>query len=382
MNRRLLTLLKFAIGVGLIVLLYFWLDDPATLWRQIVEANPWRLALGALCYTGAVALSGLKWGVLLRAVGIRLSTPRLLGYQWLAEFFNNFLPAQVGGDVMRGYALASDTQRRADAAASVLIDRFIGLLVFMLAALVASVAMLLWGRPGGERFSGDELVSMRFITLGSVTISLALLVLLTALISRRIKRLMERVLNWLPFAQKTVPIWQQLAHAFNLYRHAYRALALTALSSASIVVLTSINIWLIASAIKAGSISFVEVLAINPIIVLVGLLLPISPGGLGVRQSVFAGTFVLIGADFHIGFAVGLLQQLIGYLVSLPGGLIWIRGRKPQTPPAPPLITEAPPVQMRTTDKGRPTTERPLVDTDIPIEPTAVVGHPSSTVQP
>ena len=345
MNQRLLTLVKFAIGLGLIALLYFWLDDPAKLWRQIVEANPGLLALGALCYTGAVALSGLKWGVLLCAVGIRLSTPRLLGYQWLAEFFNNFLPAQVGGDVMRGYALASDTQRSADAAASVLIDRFIGLLVFMLAALVASVAMLIWGRPGGDRFTGDELTYMRFIALGSVGISLPLILLLGALLSHRVKQVVERVLGALPLSHKIVPIWQRLAHAFSLYRYAYRALSVTALSSLAIVVLTSINIWLIARAVQPGSIGPVEVLAINPIIVLVGLLLPLAPGGLGVRQGAFALTFGLVGADANIGLAVGLLQQLIGYVVSLPGGVLWMRGRRPEeAPPAPPLITESPPV--------------------------------------
>ncbi len=84
-----------------------------------------------LCYASAVALSGLKWGVLLRAAGIEVPVGRLLSYQWIAEFFNNFFPAQVGGDVMRGYELAADTHRAADAAASVLIDRFIGLFVFM-----------------------------------------------------------------------------------------------------------------------------------------------------------------------------------------------------------------------------------------------------------
>lgn len=347
MNQRLLTALKFAIGIGLIVLLYFFLPERAELWQRLVTANRGLLALGALCYTGAVALSGLKWGVLLRAVGIEVATPRLLGYQWLAEFFNNFLPAQVGGDVMRGYALASDTQRRADAAASVLIDRFLGLLVFMLAALVASMGMLIWGRPSGVPFTDEERLSMQLMSLGSAGISLPLLVLLTALLSRRVKQAVERLLTLLPFSQKIVPIWQKLAHAFNLYRHAYRALGAVVLSSALIVILTSVNIWLIARAVQPGSIGPLEVLAINPIIVLVGLLVPLTPGGLGVRQTAFSGTFLLIGANPEIGFAVGLLQQLIGYVVSLPGGVLWMRGRRPQPPgatPAPPLITESPPV--------------------------------------
>ncbi len=35
-----------------------------------------------------------------------------------------------------------------------------------------------------------------------------------------------------------------------------------------------------------------------------------------------------MGAGGDLGFAVGLLQQFIGYLVSLPGAYLWIRGRR------------------------------------------------------
>ncbi|MFN8495204.1 MAG: lysylphosphatidylglycerol synthase transmembrane domain-containing protein [Caldilineaceae bacterium] len=327
MKNHLVNILKFAIGIALLYWLFRKLQNPALLLHQIASADKTLLLLGACCYAAAVALSGLKWGVLLRAIGIPVTPLRLLAYQWVAEFFNNFLPAQVGGDVMRGYALATDTHRAADAAASVLIDRFIGLLVFMLAAALASTSMLLWGRPDGSRFTGDALVSMRFIFLGSVGISLVLLVMLIALLSRRLKQLVERLLSYLPLANRLVPIWQKLAAAFNAYRYQYRALLLTAIGSVLIVVLTSINIWLISRAIAHNwNVTLVDVLAINPIIVLVGLLVPLSPGGLGVRQGAFLATFALIGASGELGLAVGLLQQFIGYLVSLPGGLLWMRG--------------------------------------------------------
>ncbi len=335
MKNRLFNLLKLAIGIALIAVLLSRVDT-AALWRQIVQANKTLLLLGAACYATAVAVSALKWGVLLRAVGLPVPVSRLLAYQWVAEFFNNFLPAQVGGDVMRGVALAVDTRRRADAAASVLIDRFIGLLVFMLAAALASGAMLLWGRPDGVPFSADELVSMRIIALGTTAVTAGLLLLIVALLSRRLKRLAERLFARLPLASKTVPVWQKLAEAFNAYRTEPAALALAALGSLTIVVLTSINIWLIARAIQPGSITLVEVLAINPIIVFVALALPLSPGGLGVRQGAFTGTFLLVGAGGELGLAVGLLQQAIGYLVSLPGGYLWMRGRQPD-PAADPL---------------------------------------------
>ena len=325
MSKRLINLLKLLIGVGLLTFLYTKLEDPAGLWRQIRAANPIFLIAALAAYALAVAASAVKWGILLRAIGIEVTPLRLLNYQWVAEFFNNFLPAQVGGDVMRGYALASDTSRSADAAASVLIDRFMGLFVFMLSAAVASLLMLIFGRPDGSVFDGDELLAMRAMAAGSVAITLALSLLIAALLSRRFKVILEHILNLLPFSGITLPIWRKLADAFNAYRHAYRALAASALASFLIVLLTSIQIWLISEAVQPGLISLLEVLVINPIIVLLLVAVPLSPGGLGVRQGAFSIMFLMIGAGGDLGYAVGLLQQFIVYFVSIPGGLIWMR---------------------------------------------------------
>jgi uncharacterized protein (TIRG00374 family) len=322
------TLAKLVISLALLYWLFIKLDDPAQLWQDILNADMRLFALGALCYAVAVALSGVKWGILLRAVGIPVPLWRLLHYQWVAEFFNNFLPAQVGGDVMRGYALAADTRRAADAAASILIDRFIGLLVFMLAAAAAAVGMLLLGKPDGTYFVGQELFFMRVAALGSGVVTLLLTLLIAALLSRTLKRWMERLLTHLPFAAKTLPIWQKLAVAFNAYRTHAAALLWTGIGSALIVILTSINIWLIARSLQPGAISMVEVLAVNPIIVFAMLIVPLAPGGLGIRQASFASLFLLIGAGFDLGKAVGLLQQAIGYLVSIPGGILWLLGRR------------------------------------------------------
>lgn len=331
MKQSLWNLIKLAIGVGLLVFLYSRLEDPAALWQQMIQADKRLLLLGALCYSLAVALSALKWSVLLRAAHIQVSLRRLLAYQWIAEFFNSFLPAQVGGDVMRGYAVATDTRRTADAAASVLIDRFIGLAVFMLAAALASVGMLIWGRPDGVPFTPEQRVTVQLIALGSGAITLALAGMMIALLSRRLKQLVERILLRLPIVRAAAPFWHKVAAAFNVYRHEYRALLWAALGSVLIVLLTSVNIWLIARAIQPGSITLLEVVTINPIIVFVALIIPLSPGGLGVRQGAFAATFALMGAGSELGFAVGLLQQFISYLVSLPGGYFWVRGGHKQT---------------------------------------------------
>lgn len=329
-----LNLLKIAIGLGLLWFLYSRLENPDALWDQVRSANRWMLAAALLTHSTAVALNALKWGVLLRAQAIPASVPRLLGYQWMAIFFDNFFPAQLGGDVMRGYSLARDTRRTADAAASVLIDRFTGLTTFMLATAVASTAMLLWG-GAPQPASADELAFLRFIDLrliavGSVLASVALLTALALMLSRRTKRAVERIIVRLPLGDRVAPIWRTAAQAINAYRHAYPAMLTASAMSALIVAVTSVTVWLLANAIEPGSISYLPILVINPIIGFLAII-PLSPGGLGVRQVAFAALFVAVGVRAELGFVVGLLQQLVTYVVSLPGLLIWVRGQGKST---------------------------------------------------
>jgi len=350
MRIRITTLLKLAASLGLLYYLFVKLGDPADYWRKLTEADKGLLLLGSLCYASAVAISGVKWGILLRAAGVQVTLPRLLQYQWIAEFFNNFLPAQVGGDVIRGYALANDTRRAADAAASVLIDRFTGLMVFMFAAAVAAVSMLVLGKPDGLPLGDEGLLFLRVAALGSGGATLLLLVMIAALLSRTLKHWVERLLQRLPLADRVLPIWQKLAVAFNVYRTHPAALLLAAIGSALIVVLTSINIWLITRAVTPGAISLIEVLAINPIIVFVAVIVPLAPGGLGVRQVTFAGLFQLIDAGFALGTTVGLLQQLIGYFVSLPGGFLWLTNRQATTT-APATVSSPLPAESPTVSR-------------------------------
>jgi hypothetical protein len=169
----------------------------------------------------------------------------------MAEFFNNFLPAQVGGDVMRGYAVAVDTRRKADAAASVVIDRFIGLMIFMLFAAIFSNAVLIWGKPDGQPFSPEGALFMRFAAIGSAAAALALLHRRGRAAEPASQAADGAAAGVLPFMHRTLPLWEKLAAAFDVYRDHPGAL-LTAAGSIAIVLLTSINIWLIAQGDPAG----------------------------------------------------------------------------------------------------------------------------------
>jgi hypothetical protein len=50
-----------------------------------------------------------------------------------------------------------------------------------------------------------------------------------------------------------------------------------------------------------------------------------------------------MGAGYELGTAVGLMQQFIGYIVSIPGGILWVRnGRDRAAQSAPPPLSVKP----------------------------------------
>src|SRR5207249_5211049 len=95
-------------------------------------------------YLLAITAGAYKWGILLAAQGIRVPLYYLLRYTFVGLFFGNFLPSNVGGDVVRAYDLARFTERKAVSSASVVVDRLTGLMVFIASAVVMGVIAVIW----------------------------------------------------------------------------------------------------------------------------------------------------------------------------------------------------------------------------------------------
>jgi uncharacterized protein (TIRG00374 family) len=135
---RLITLSKIVVSLGLIAYLFTRIDL-VQVGDALKSANYLYLLPAALLYLAAMSNAGLKWYILLRAQGISVPFRAVLSYTYVGFFFNNFLPANVGGDVMRGYGLARYTEQGAEAAVSVVVDRIVGLMAFMSSAVAAAL---------------------------------------------------------------------------------------------------------------------------------------------------------------------------------------------------------------------------------------------------
>src|SRR3954451_11530365 len=136
-----LTALKVIVSLGLLYLLFSRVDV-SRLWGVARQASPAWLVMALVLYLAMVLSSAVRWGVLLRAQHVQLPFGFLTQSFLVATFFNNFLPSNIGGDVIRIADTAPLAGSKTLAATVVLIDRGIGLLgLALVSALGASVGL-------------------------------------------------------------------------------------------------------------------------------------------------------------------------------------------------------------------------------------------------
>ena len=81
-----------------------------------------------------------RWGLLLDAQDVHVPSRSLLGSFLVALFFNNFLPSNIGGDVIRIRDTAGPARSKTVATIVVLTDRVIGLMGLVLVAALGATA--------------------------------------------------------------------------------------------------------------------------------------------------------------------------------------------------------------------------------------------------
>jgi uncharacterized membrane protein YbhN (UPF0104 family) len=130
---------KLVVSLGLLALL-FSRTDLQSLGRAFAAASfPWLLA-GLALYLVSMLLSTWRWSLLLEAQTVSVPSRTLLSSYLVATFFNNFLPSNIGGDVVRIRDTARPAGSTTLAATVVLIDRAIGLMGLVLVAAVGATA--------------------------------------------------------------------------------------------------------------------------------------------------------------------------------------------------------------------------------------------------
>jgi uncharacterized membrane protein YbhN (UPF0104 family) len=290
MQSRLFALVRvgvtLAIVGGLIIKL-----SPAELRETISDADPLLLLAAAALMFVVQALVAVKWLVLVRARDISLPFLRLARVYCIGNLLSNVLPTAVGGDVYRIYRVQRETNARAaDVTMTVLYERATGY-----------GAMTCLGALGAAFYYGDAFFGLMALACGATA------ALVFAFVLPRIPFPAVRgdhfLRNLLAHRRELIAVYQMA-----IFSVAIQALYISTIAIAGRSLGIEISWWYWAFA------TWVVALA---------LLLPITLGGLGVRESSFSALIKHAGASAaqgaSTGFALGLLL-----IVANTAGLVVI----------------------------------------------------------
>ncbi len=300
--------LKVVVSVGLLALLVSRSDAPR-LWAYVKTASvAWLMAALGL-YLLMVLASAWRWGLLLTAQGVVVPARTLTGSFLVATFFNNFLPSNIGGDVIRIADTAKPAGSKTLAATVVLVDRGIGLLGL---ALLAAVAGTVVGDTGASPVSA----SLLWAGFGAATLAAAPALLAPAWLIRLLGPLRRLNPEWVGARLN------RLTGVLENFRQAPVALAGCFAGAVLVQVILVGFSAAIAHAIGV-SIDPWHMAVLVPVSFLVQML-PVSVNGFGLREATFSFYFARLGLPIEAALVISLLGAGLVMLFSLSGAVIYV----------------------------------------------------------
>jgi len=315
MKKTTLILLKILVASVLLWYIFKYKTDPIKLWKAMRNADPAWLALAFLINFSIIFLAVWRWDLLLRAQGITARFHPIFWATCAGNFFNSFLLGLTGGDIARiYYATQLAPSKKVGAGMSVAIDRIVGMLGLM---LLAGLVIVFFGRQFWENAETRRLVLIIAASIGAAVLAVALYLK---------QRTLGRWIRWeswrhrLPL-QKVLEDMRQINEAYHNNR---QVLLNTVLISVLVHILSIFTVYLIGRSlnIEAPMIAFYLVMPIINAVTAV----PLSPGGVGVREYMFLLVFNAIGVHANDKVTAMSFLYYFGVIVltSIVAGVIYL----------------------------------------------------------
>lgn len=300
--------LRLAVTVILLVLLFkFQKIDGRRLLENIRMADI-RFLIAAFFVNGlAYILCLLRWRMLLEALNIRLPLKRVIISFAGGIFFSSLLPSTIGGDVVRSIDLSAHTQKAKEVLATVFLDRLSGCVGMVIVAVTALFF--------GWRFIHDTSV---LFTVAAIT---AIMVFILAALFNDFLFLKINKFLHSPNAGRVRGALKNLHQEIYYFKRNKKVMFKNLFVSVLIQLGGPASFYLTALALG---------LNINPLYFLLFLpiisaitLLPISIGGLGLRENTTVFFFSKIGLPPELAAAMSFINSVFILLLAVLGGVVY-----------------------------------------------------------
>lgn len=305
-------LAQVAIGIGALALVVMKSDA-----HGLVEAlqNTRLIYLPfAVCASFAVTwLMTYRWGVILAARGLQFRTRRLFVYYLIGIFFTNFVPGGgVSGDVARLIYIDREVRDKAVVLSTLVYERLVGVFTLLLVGLAATLMARTWGQTDPRIYVSEAILALFFIAIAT---------LMSEFVSSKVARLIRATGRRIRMVKVAEAAARTLEAISELRRDGVLLLR-TLVISVSIRIVWSLGCYVVARAMGLP----LGILTLFAFISLVDLvrLMPISVGGLGVREWAVVALLGSVGIAREQALTFSILAFAPTYLNAIAGGMVYI----------------------------------------------------------
>ena len=308
MRRTALVAVKIAVSLALLAYLLS-TTDLSALDERLRAADLVDMLAAVLCFVLMLTVATWRWQMLLGGLGAPAPMRRLTASYLVATFFNNFLPSNIGGDIVRVRDSRHLTGSMATSLAVVGIDRILGFGALYLLAAVAFVV----APPGVRGLAGARVVLL----------ALAILFGFLAYVFFRpgtARWIMSATrLDSIPWAREQFEVVQDAVHAYRA-----RVSTIWAAGVASVAVQALAVLYYLAVARGLGiPLPATAAFLMVPLCTLLQAV-PISFNGWGLREGLFTLYFSQVGLPRPSALAFSLVGAGLMVLLSLSGAVVWM----------------------------------------------------------
>lgn len=301
-QRALMATLKLAITAGL---LYYLLSgvDLSRLQEIVTTVSPATIVVAIALHIISYGVGGLRWWLLANNAGLALPFRAVLPSYFLGIFFNNFLPTGVGGDVVRILHLRRPRVSLRSLIASTVSDRLIGFIVVFATGLFSLAAL--------EHVLLNDSTRVILFSLALMAI-VSIWIFATDWFETLIARLTHRYRHT-RVLKSILEIVTTLHGLRNRRGLIVGAVGLSLLIQSLII----LCYYFLALGIGLDQ-PLLLFFAIIPVVI-IATNIPISIGGLGVREGALVSLLVLSGVPSDAALGLSLVYLAVFWCASLPG---------------------------------------------------------------
>jgi uncharacterized protein (TIRG00374 family) len=297
-RQRISVFLRLTITVVLLVYVVRQIDVSEA-FRLLRDSDIRIFTMTVLVYVASKFLGAYRWYVLVRCGDANASLLSLIRFTFLGSFLQIFLPGG-GGEIVRIAVLKQSGLNLTLSFSSVLLDRLLGFGALGVMLLLASPSISALGLPNG---ADAVAIGIAFFFIGSFLI-------IHPAIHNLILRLTPELSRWRRAAVS-------LIDTVNDYKSNQRAL-LWAVMLAFLMQFVRVAFFYFGFLALQIPVSIGSLLVLVPAFVLLTSL-PISIGGVGVREVLFLTYFSAAGIQTDAAIALALLLYIANLLASMPG---------------------------------------------------------------